>query len=509
MLDVVIAGAGPNGLLLAAELRLAGVQPIVLEKLAEPDGAHRANGLVGQVVPFLHRRGLFERLTGNPEPVPAPRHVFGAFPVNFTDLDHNPMYLLPKPQREIEQTLAAHALSLGAEIRRGHEITGFTQDDGSITIDVAGPDGPYQLTAGYLVGADGGHSTVRKLAGIGFPGVTRDNSVSRSANVRLPAELFDPATGGLALETGVLPPFQHHRTETGVFVFAPFDPANPALSTTEFRPADVPDDAPLTMSELRASVQRVLGVGLPIEPPSGPGPFLARRLSGGNTRIAESYRAGRVLLLGDAAHVHSAIGGPGLNLGLQDAANLAWKLAAEVRGWAPPGLLDSYESERRPVSERVVMHTQAQSALISPGPEITALRELFGELLVYPEIRQHVADLMSGADLRYGTDPATGRWAPELPLADPAPLAAAFRAARPVLVDLTREAALADVAAPWQDRVTTVSSTATGEAPTALLIRPDGYVAWASSAEQPDTEELRAALAQWFGAPIAAAVSSR
>ena len=507
MTEVVIAGAGPNGLLLAAELCLAGVRPIVVEKLAEPDGVRRANGLVGQVVPFLHRRGLFEQLTGSPAPAPAPRHIFGAFPVSFADLDRNPMYLLPKPQHEIEQTLAAHALSLGAEIRRGHGLAGFVQDEDAITVAVDGPDGRYDLNAEYLVGADGGHSTVRKLAGIGFPGVTRDNSVSRSANVRLPQSLIDPATGGLVTESGVVPPFQHYRTETGVFVFAPFDPANPAVSTTEFGPSDLPDDAPATIADLRSSVRRVLGTDLPMEPPVGPGPFLLRRLATANTRIADAYRAGRVLLLGDAAHVHSAIGGPGLNLGLQDAANLAWKLAAKVRGWAPPALLDSYEAERRPVSERVVMHTQAQSALVAPGPEVTALRELFGELLAYQDIRQHVADLMSGADIHYGTDPQTGRWAPDLPLADPAPLLAAYRAARPVLVDLTRDAVLGDVALPWQDRVTTFASTATGAAPTALLIRPDGYVAWASSDEQPDVEALRAALMRWFGAPVAAAVS--
>ncbi|WP_409185613.1 FAD-dependent monooxygenase [Amycolatopsis sp. VS8301801F10] len=509
MSAVVIAGAGPNGLMLAAELCLAGVRPVLLERLAEPDGVRRANGLVGQVVPLLHRRGLFEKLAGVPEPTPVPRFVFGAFPVGFADLPRNPMYILGKPQHELEQLLTEHVRSLGADLRRGHEITGFTQDEDSVTVRVNGPDGPYEIAAEYLVGADGGRSTVRKLAGIEFPGVTWDETVSRSANVRLPRSFADPVTGGLKLETGVLPPFQHHRTETGVFVFAPFDPENPTLSVTEHTgAAEFAEDDPLTLDELRASVHRVLGVDLPLEPPSGPGPFLLRRLSGGNTRIAETYRRGRVLLVGDAAHVHSAIGGPGLNLGLQDAANLAWKLAAEVRGWAPPGLLDSYEAERRPVSERVVMHTQAQSALVAPGPEVTALREFFGELLSYPDVRQHVADLMSGADLHYGTDPDSGRWAPDLPLADPAPLTAAYRAARPVLLDLTPGAVLADAAEPWKDRVTTVLATATGDAPTALLIRPDGYVAWSSTAAEPDVEALRSALTQWFGAPVRSAVSS-
>src|SRR6185369_17285716 len=232
------------------------------------------------------------------------------------------------------------------------------------------------------------------LAGIGFPGVTENRVVSRTAHVSVPPELLDAATGGLNVPGyGLIPPFQHHRTDRGLFVFAK-SPAGPYMvSTNEVPESEVDDSTPFTIAELRESARRVLGVDVPLGPPEGDGPHLLRRLADRNTRLAERYRAGRILLVGDAAHVHSAIGGPGLNLGLQDAINLGWKLAAEIHGWAPPGLLDTYETERRPDAERVVMHTQAQSALIGPGSTITALRELFGELLRLPGTVRHIADL--------------------------------------------------------------------------------------------------------------------
>jgi 2-polyprenyl-6-methoxyphenol hydroxylase-like FAD-dependent oxidoreductase len=506
--DVVIAGAGPNGLMLACELSLAGVRPVVLERLPEPTAENRANGLVGQVVRMLDRRGLHERLSGSPEPPRTnPRFVFGAMPLDLSGLEHNPLYGLGVPQRRIEQVLGERAIELGVEIRRGHELNGLSQDADAVAVDVAGPGGPYRLNARYLVGADGGRSRTRKLSGIDFPGVTRDNTVSRQAHVTIAAGLVDPATGGLDVPGyGLIPPFMHHRTERGVFVFAPFG-ASPLVSTMEWDEVD--DQPPMTLAELGKSVRRVLGVELPLGPPKGSGPHQMRRLVRRNTRLADRFRDRRVLLVGDAAHVHSAIGGPGLNLGLQDAVNLGWKLAAEIRGWAPPGLLDSYESERRPVSRRVVMQTQAQSALIAPGSEVTALRELFGELLRHEWNVQHIADTMAGADVRYdmgGDDahPLIGRWAPDLLLDNgngPVRLAELTRSARPLLLDLTEDAALAGELTGWQDRVDIVD--ARSEAlETALLLRPDGYVAWASRSPHPDAREraaLRAALTRWFG----------
>ncbi|OLF15355.1 FAD-dependent monooxygenase [Actinophytocola xanthii] len=501
MIDVVIAGAGPNGLMLACELRLAGVTPVVLERMPERGTTQRANGLVGQVVRMLDRRGLYETLSGSADPPqPAPGFMFGALPLELGVLADNPLYTLAVPQQRIEQVLEERAVELGVEIRRGHALTGLSQDADAVTVEVDGPDGPYRLAGRYLVGADGGHSPTRKLTGIGFPGVTTDDSVSRVAHVSVPAELVDPTTGGLNVPGyGVVPPFTHHRTEHGLFVWAPF-PSRPALVSTTER-ASVDDTAPMTLEELAASIRRVLGGDLPLAAPEGAGPHLLRRLVGGNTRIAERFRSGRVLLVGDAAHVHSAMGGAGLNLGLQDAVNLGWKLAATVRGTAPEGLLDTYESERRPVSQRVVMHTQAQSALVAPGEEVTQLRALFSELLRDEATVQRIADLLSGADIRYDVGfPSGGHWAPDLVLdtgRGPVRLAELTRDAHPLLIDLTPNGALADR---FGSRVPVVTGRADFPT-TAMLLRPDCYVAWSSTDPSPDTEGLDAAIGRWFGSP--------
>lgn len=503
MEDVVIAGAGPNGLMLACELALAGIRPLVLERLPEPTTENRANGLVGQVVRLLDRRGLHERLAGPIGP-PAPAFVFGAMRLDLTLAEHNSLHILGVPQRKVAAMLTERAGELGVEIRRGHALTGLAQGTDAVTIDVEGPDGGYRLDARYLVGADGGRSVTRKLSGIGFPGVTEDRTLSCTAHATVPADLVDPVTGELRVGGHVIPPFFHYRTETGLFVHAPFPTGN-LVTTMEWTDDEIDEDRPMTLEEMAESIRRVLGTDLPIGPPEGDGPHLLRRLRGRNTRLADRFRAGRVLLVGDAAHVHSAIGGPGLNLGLQDAVGLGWKLAAELHGWAPPGLLDTYERERRPVAERVVMHTQAQAALITPGGDVTALRELFGELLRQPSTVQHIADLMSGADVRYEAatgHPLDGRWAPDLVLADGTRLAELTRTARPLLLDFT--ASLGEELRGWTDRVDLVEGKADGDA-TALLVRPDGYVAWASSSPEPDETErkaLRAALERWFGTPL-------
>ncbi|MGC4879015.1 FAD-dependent monooxygenase [Micromonospora sp. DT43] len=496
MIDVLIVGAGPNGLMLACELALAGVRPVVLERHATPTREPRANGVVGQVVRLLDRRGLYTRLSGeNTPPAPQPAFVFGAFPLDLTMLAENPHYVLGVPQAQLEATLAARAAELGVDLRRGHEVVDLRQRPDAVEVHLA--DGT-QLTARFLVGADGGRSVARRLAGIDFPGTTFDRSVSRTATVTVPASSLDPETGGLLVPGyGVVPPFQHTRTERGMIAWAPF-PGRPAiLSTTEWPDVPTNDEAPMSLAELRASLARVLGADVPIGPPDDSG--LLRRLTGQNTRIAARYRAGRVLLVGDAAHVHPAIGGPGLNLGLQDAANLGWKLAATVRGWAPSGLLDTYEAERRPVAERVVMSTRAQSALIGPGDEITGLRELFAELLRTPEVTGHIAALMSGADIRYPADPAdplAGRPAPDVVVHGDhgaVRLAELTRTARPLLLDST--GAYAEVAAPWRDRVDVVSGALRGTTATALLVRPDCFVAWSAG----DADTLRAALTHHFG----------
>jgi len=336
--------------------------------------------------------------------------------------------------------------------------------------------------------------------------VTTDDSVSRTAHVSVAADRIDPATGGLIIDGwGIVPQFQHTRTEHGMIAWATFEGRPPMLTTVE-RATGPAEDTPLTLGELAASLARVVGVEVPLGPPIGEGPHLMRRLRGGNTRLADRYRAGRVLLIGDAAHVHSAIGGPGLNLGLQDAANLAWKLAATVHGHAPDGLLDSYETERRPVAQRVTMSTQAQLVLVGPGSDVTALRVLFGELLAKPANARHIAALLAGSDVRYDPGPAgselAGRWAEDLVLhtgSGAVRLAELTVSARPLLLDFT--GTLGEVAARWADRVDVVNAKVADGETTALLVRPDCYVAWASTAERPDARELAATLKHYFGAP--------
>ena len=496
--DVVIVGGGPNGLLLAGELALAGVRPTVLERLPERPAMPKANGLVGRVVQALDQRGLYASLSGREgPPVAMPAFQFGALPLELSRLEDNPMFVLPIPQRRLEELLEERARALGVQVLRGHRVTALSQDAGRVTAEVAGPDGAYELTARFLVGADGGRSTVRKHLGIGFPGITDRGFTSRSGQVVIDPPGAVPGTGELEVPgLGRLRPATFTRTEHGLFAYGMFQPGLYRVSAVEWSQTPLEDTDDMPLEELRGAVRRVLGADVPMREPDGAHPAL-RRSAGVNSRQAERYRQGRVFLVGDAAHVHSGMGGPGLNLGMQDALNLGWKLAAEVGGWAPEGLLDTYESERRPVGERVVMQTRAQMALTAPGANTTALRALFGELLTDPANIRRVAELMAGADVRYGdghTHPLSGRWAPDLTLRTddgPRRVAELLRRARPLLLSRTSGAGRA-----WEPRIDVVT---TADAPAeAVLIRPDGYVAWAGE----DTGGLEAALRAWCGAPV-------
>jgi 2-polyprenyl-6-methoxyphenol hydroxylase-like FAD-dependent oxidoreductase len=474
MFDVIISGAGPNGLMLACELALGGIRPLVIEKLTAPSTEQRANGMVGQVIRMLHRRGLLERLTGDSKPPdPAAEFMFAAFPLRLNDVPGNPVYTVLAPQQKIEAMLGERARELGVEVRRGHEVTGAVQKDDHVEVEL---DGNQTVETQFLIGADGGKSIIRKLAGIDFPGLTNDETVSRVFDVNVPRKLLDKH--GLNVPGyGFIPAFLHHRNERGLVSFAPFPDGRKMIAVST---RDIPEpDAPYTFAEFREALNYVLGTDLPVSEPETP--RMKRRLSGGNTRLASTYRAGRILLVGDAAHVHSAIGGPGLNLGLQDAVNLGWKLAATIKGTAPEWLLDTYESERRPVAERVIMQTKAQSVLIGPGPEVTALRTLFGELLEEPAVRGRIARLISGAEVRYEVGdqhPRSGYFAPgDVPMHD----------GRPVLIDPTGR--LARIGEAWPG----VRIVKAGELP-AMLIRPDGYVAWAGDNDR----GLKDALKRWF-----------
>ncbi|MGK3984156.1 FAD-dependent monooxygenase [Sorangium sp. So ce136] len=505
--DVVIVGGGPTGVMLACELRLAGARPVVLERLPEPTGLSKALGLGGRAVEILDHRGLLERFRAEQGALDMSifRH-FGGIPLDLRGLDDDrgsaPRRFLAIHQARIEALLEERARELRVEIRRGHELTGLEQDGEGATVVARGPEGETRLRARFVVGCDGGRSAVRKLAGIGFPGLP-PSRLLRLADVVLPEDATEQ--GHLVLSGG-----RRVRFGLGGIAIVPLGAGVFRVVTSEPYPPDFDRGAPMTLDELQASVRQALGEDLPVREVR----WLSRFTDA--SRQADRYRAGRVLLAGDAAHIHLPAGGPGLNTGLQDAVNLGWKLAAEIHGSAPPGLLDTYHAERHPEGKRVIMHTRAQGALMARDERVAALRELLGELLKHEQSLRYVVDMLDAVDVRYDmrgepgeSHPLLGRWAPELRLITregETRVAELMRRARGVLLDLTGGAALGDVAAPWDDRVDTVVARSAG--PTrpaeAMLIRPDGYVAWVAGAGEPDGGDhrrLRRALTTWFGAP--------
>ncbi|GAA3243192.1 FAD-dependent monooxygenase [Dactylosporangium siamense] len=489
--EVVIAGAGPTGLLLAYELGRAGVPALVLDRSPHPDEQPRANGLVGQITRVLAYRGL---LHGTPlHPVAVPRFPFGPLTLELDRLEASPLHVLPVPQRALEDLLHSAATAAGATVRRGHEVTGFAQTDDGVTLDVRGPDGDTTLTAGHLVGCDGGRSFVRKHAGIAFPGITSDE-ISRMARVTMPAGEVTVDGGTLTVRGVRLALLRPNRTATGTITVAPQRMLDPAadpdvyiLATSEPLPPNRPDQ-PLTLDELRASVHRVIGTDLPITAAHW------ARSTVANSRQAETYRSGRVLLAGDAAHVFAA-GGTALNAGLLDAVNLGWKLAATARGTAPAGLLDTYQAERHPAARRAILHTRAQAALSASGENAEALREILTDVLRHPGPLAHLAALMEGSDVTYGPGPLTGGWAPDV-LDGPAATAAInqLSTGRPLVIDAADGGKIATAADPWRQRLDVVALPGAGPS---AFIRPDGYLAWAG--DSPDG--LHEALTRWMGAP--------
>jgi 2-polyprenyl-6-methoxyphenol hydroxylase-like FAD-dependent oxidoreductase len=488
--EVIVVGGGPTGLMLACELGLMRVPVAVLERLSEPTGLSKALGMHPRSLETLDLRGLLDRFAGTP----VPWINFAGFTVELPELGGSQPHSLAVPQARVEAVLEARALELGVDVRRGHELVGLHQDQEGVTVDVRGPDGEHRLRGRYLVACDGAHSAVRHGCGIEYAG-TDPTLVAVLGDVRL------SDTPGGALPRGLT------RTGTGIVAAFPLEPGVTRVAAIEWGRPPVDRDVPVTLDELRSAIRRVLGA----EPAMSDPRWLSRTTD--TARQAERYRDGRVFLAGDAAHVHFAFGGQGLNTGLQDAANLGWKLAAAVRGWAPPGLLDTYHRERHAVGERVLMNTRAQVAMSAPGAMVTAVRALFGELLTREQVRRHLAEMITGVDIRYdmGADgaahPLVGGWAPDLPLVasgGASRVGELMRGGRAVLLDLAERGGLRDVAAGWADRLDVVAARCDGRpAPAdALLIRPDGYVAWAAASGEPDQEaqrELRRAAATWFG----------
>ncbi|GAB2826690.1 FAD-dependent monooxygenase [Actinocorallia aurea] len=504
MTDVIIVGAGPTGLMLAAELGAAGVRPLVLERRPQRRDTPKAGGLGGQILELLRYRGLLERLQAAcTAPVPAPRFPFGGVHIDLSPLPDPPMHALPLPQQRLERVLEEHAAELGTDVRRGHEVVGLAQEDDGVTLDVRGPDGPYRTRARYVVGCDGARSRVRDLAGIAFPGTTYPE-VNRLAQVVLPDSVDVLANGDLDVPGFGTVPAEFTRTEHGLLgVGSSPGSRNVSLYTAEDEAVEYDDDTPMTVAEFQDSLRRVFGVDMPVAEASRLSRFTF------SARQATRYRAGRILVAGDAAHQFPATG-VAINAGMLDAVNLAWKLAAEVRGRAPAGLLDTYHDERHPAGARTLLHTQAQVALRrGHDPAAEALREVFQELLADEAPLRRMGALLAGSDIRYpmpGADhPLAGVFAPDLVLRTGRGItgvAELMRAARPVLLDLTDRADLREAARDWADRVDVHTAKAEHRPADALLIRPDARIAWVAPADDPSaTASLREALTTWFGAP--------
>ncbi|MGI5404533.1 monooxygenase [Streptomyces sp. CA-135486] len=499
-IDVIVVGAGPTGLLLAGELALAGIRVRVVERRTEPQRDSRALTLHPRSVELMDLRGLADRFLALGPHMPGWHFAGLNTRLDFTALESRHGYTLFLAQARTEALLDERARELGVEILRGHRVVGLRQDTEGVEAEVHGPSGVETIRSKYAVGCDGGRSFVRRAAGIDFPGT--DESLTGMLG---DFAVADPGNLDRARERGVI----IAPLEGGLTRFVLLDPERIRTPAAE----------PVTLEEFRASLIRICGTDCGVAAPR----WLSR--FGNATRLAASYRSDRILLAGDAAHIHFPAAGQGLNTGLQDAMNLGWKLAAEIQGWAPPGLLDSYHEERHPIGQAVTANTEVQTLLaeLTLVPQYqrpaTALRALLDELLGIKEVNRRLAGQVSALDTTYppavaGADPLVGRRMPDITLsADGCEAARVYEllhAGRFVLLHLeAADTCVKQTAGPgWGARVAVVSVTEHDDHPdldgvAEVLVRPDGHVAWATrttDAHTRHTERVRA-LTAWAGAP--------